>query len=168
MKEVSMPSDRKSQEVRREAIREILKGNARVEDQKGLVELLRERGIAATQSSVSRDLQELGAVRAKGHYEIPSWAEEDEEEAPFRKVLGFIRRVKPAGPFQTLLVTDPGAAGVVAQAIDASEWEDIVGTLAGDNSVLVLTENSFFQRMLFDRIKYYAGDEYEIIEGKVL
>jgi transcriptional regulator of arginine metabolism len=164
MKEVSMPSDRKSQELRREAIREILKGDDTVEDQKGLVELLRERGIAATQSSISRDLQELGAVRVKGHYEIPSWAEEDEEEAPFRRVLGFIRRVKPAGPFQTLLLTDPGAAGLVAQAIDESEWEDIVGTLAGDNSVLVLTENSFFQRMLFDRIKYYAGDEYEIIE----
>jgi len=159
-----MPSDRKSQELRREAIQEILKGDHTVEDQKGLVDLLRERGIAATQSSISRDLQELGAVRVKGHYEIPSWAEEDEEESPFRRVLGFIRRVKPAGPYQTLLLTDPGAASLVAQAIDESEWEDIVGTLAGDNSVLVLTDNSFFQRLLFDRIKYYAGDEYEIIE----
>ena len=158
-----MPSDRKSQELRREAIREILMGDHTVEDQKGLVELLRERGIAATQSSISRDLQELGAVRVKGHYEIPSWAEEDEEVSPFRRVLGFIRRVKPAGPYQTLLLTDPGAASVVAQAIDASGWEDIVGTLAGDDSVLILTDNIFFQKLLFDRIKYYAGDEYEII-----
>ena len=158
-----MPSDRKSQEVRREAIREILMVDRTVEDQKGLVERLRERGIPATQSSISRDLQDLGAVRVKGHYEIPSWAEEDEEASPFRRVLGFIRRVKPAGPYQTLIVTDPGAASVVAHAIDASEWGDIVGTLAGDNAVLILTENSFFQRLLFDRIKWYMGDEYDEI-----
>jgi transcriptional regulator of arginine metabolism len=89
---------------------------------------------------------------------IPSWSDE-EEESPFRRVVDFIREVRQAGPYQTLLITEAGAAGVVAQAIDAAEWEDIVGTLAGDDSVLILTENAFFQRLLFDRLKHYMGGE---------
>ena len=154
-----MPADREGQRQRREAIREILMGESQVEEQRELVEKLREKGIKATQSSVSRDLRDLGAVRSKGYYMIPSWADEEEEESPFRKVVDFIEEVKPAGPYQTLLITEAGAAGVVAQAIDAAEWEDIVGTLAGDNSVLILTENAFFQKLLFDRLRYYMEAE---------
>ena len=156
-----MPADREGQARRKEAIREILLSDQPVEEQKDLVERLRERGIQATQSSVSRDLRDLGAVRSKGHYTIPSWEEdeEEEEESPFRKVVPFILKVKPAGPYQTLLVTEPGAASVVAQAIDTEDWEDIVGTLAGDNSVLILTEHVFFQKLVFARLKYFLGVE---------
>src|SRR5690349_22429585 len=95
-----MSSDREVQAQRRQAIVEILTGDHKVEEQKELVELLRERGLPATQSSVSRDLKELGAVRTRGHYEIPSWTEEEDEESvsPFRKVAPFVRAVKPAGP----------------------------------------------------------------------
>ena len=154
-----MPAGREGQARRKEAIRDILMGNDRVEEQKEIVERLREMGIQATQSSVSRDLRDLGAVRSKGYYMIPSWSEE--EGSPFRRVTDFVRSVKPAGPYQILLVTDAGAAGVVAQAIDASGWEDIVGTLAGDDSVLILTENAFFQKLLYDRLKYYLQEERE-------
>jgi transcriptional regulator of arginine metabolism len=156
-----MPADREGQARRKEAIQEILKEDQKIEEQKDLVVRLRERGIQATQSSVSRDLRDLGAVRSKGYYMIPSWEEEEEEEqeSPFRKVVSFIREVRQAGPYQTLLITQPGAAGVVAQAIDAAEWEDIVGTLAGDNSVLILTEHVFFQKLLFARLKYFMESE---------
>jgi transcriptional regulator of arginine metabolism len=157
-----MPADRENQARRKEAIREILEEEGqKIEEQKDLVERLRERGIQATQSSVSRDLRDLGAVRSKGYYTIPSWADEEEEEqeSPFRKVVPFIREVRQAGPYQTLLITEPGAGGVVAQAIDAAEWEDIVGTLAGDNSVLVLTENHVFQKLLFGRFKWFMETE---------
>ncbi|MEA2600805.1 MAG: transcriptional regulator of arginine metabolism [Acidobacteriota bacterium] len=155
-----MPADREGQRQRREAIREMLMGEPRIEEQGEIVARLKERGIVATQSSVSRDLKDLGAVRSKGYYMIPSW-EEEEEESPFRRVVDFILEVKPAGPYQTLLITEPGAAGIVAQAIDAAEWEDIVGTLAGDSSVLILTEHVFFQRLLFDRLRYYMAAEVE-------
>jgi transcriptional regulator of arginine metabolism len=148
-----MPADREGQARRKEAIREILRADQEIEEQKDLVEKLREMGIQATQSSVSRDLRDLGAVRSKGYYMIPSWSEEEEES--FRKVVDFILEVKPAGPYQTLLITEPGAAGIVAQAIDSAQWEDIVGTLAGDNSVLILTDNALFQKLLFERLRYY-------------
>src|ERR1700712_5231896 len=117
-----MPADRENQTRRKEAIREILEEEGqKIEEQKDLVERLRERGIQATQSSVSRDLRDLGAVRSKGHYMIPSWEDEEEQDSPFRKVVTFIQEVRQAGPHQTLLLTIPGAGGVVAQAIDDSE-----------------------------------------------
>ena len=163
-----MPSDREVQAKRRQAILEILTGEGRVTEQKELVERLRMRGIAATQSNISRDLKVLGAVRTRGYYEIPSWTEEEEEEgaSPFRKVAPFVRSVKPAGPHMTLLVTDPGAGRVVAQGIADSEWEDIVGTVNGDDSVLILTENFFFQRLVYERLRYFLGsDGREIVEN---
>jgi len=155
-----MPADRAAQERRKEAIQEILRKDQGIEEQKDLVERLREMGIQATQSSVSRDLRDLGAVRSKGYYMIPSW-EEEEEESPFRKVVDFILEVKPAGPYQTLLITEPGAASLVAHAIDLGKWEDVVGTLAGDNSVLILTDHAFDQKLVFERLKYYmeGGEE---------
>lgn len=164
-----MSSDREVQARRRQAIVEILTGDQRVTDQRELVELLRQRGMTATQPSVSRDLKTLGAVRTQGYYEIPSWREEEEEGvSPFRKVLPFVRRVAQAGPYQLLLSTDQGAGRVVAQAINESEWEDIVGTVDGDSSVLILTENFLFQRLVYERIKYFATSdgEYEIDFGK--
>lgn len=158
-----MSSDREAQAKRRAAIIEILTGDRRLTEQKELVELLLEQGIPATQPSVSRDLKALGAVRTRGYYEIPSWEEEEEEGvSPFRKVLPFILAVKPAGPHQTLLVTKPGAGRIVSQAINESEWEDIVGTVDGDSAVLILTENFVFQRLVYERIKYFVSSDEEL------
>jgi len=162
-----MSSDRELQAKRRQAILEILAGDERFTDQRDLVARLRERGIPATQSSISRDLKFLGAVRTQGYYEIPSWVDEEGEEAsPFRKVVPFIRRVRQAGPYQMFIVTAPGAGRVVAQAIAESRWEDIVGIIEGDSGVLILTENFFFQRLVYSRLKHYLGAEegYEIVD----
>lgn len=165
-----MPSDREVQAKRREALVGILTGEEKVTDQRDLVEMLRKQGIPATQSSVSRDLKALGAVRTRGYYEIPSWTEEEDEDyiSPFRRVIPFIRRVKQAGPYQLLVVTEPGAGRIVSQAINDSEWEDVVGTIDGDSAVLILTENFFFQRLVYERIKYYARieEKTEILEPK--
>lgn len=162
-----MSSDRELQAKRREAIVEILTGDDPVAEQKELVERLRERGIAATQSSISRDLKVLGAVRSQGRYEIPSWNEE-EDGSPFRRVVQFVREVKPAGPYQTFLVTAPGAGRIVSQALNEAAWEDVVGTLESDSGVLILTENSFFQRLVFERLKRYITEDgtHQIIEMK--
>lgn len=161
-----MGGDREIQARRREAIVEILMGNQPVTEQQELVDRLRARGIPATQSSISRDLKALGAVRVQGFYEIPSWMDEDEggEVLPFRRVTSFVRKVRQAGPHQLLLVTNPGAGRVVAQAIEDSQWEDIVGTVNGDSSVLILTENFIFQRLVYERLKHFLGEDNDIIE----
>jgi transcriptional regulator of arginine metabolism len=156
-----MSADREAQAKRRQAVLQILLGDQKVTEQQELVEQLRAKGIPATQSSISRDLKVLGAVRTRGYYEIPSWTEEEEGEegaSPFRKAVPFVRSVKPCGPYQTLLVTEPGAGRMVSHAINESAWEDVVGTIEGDSSVLILTENFFFQRLVYERLKYFLSD----------
>jgi len=153
-----MPSDREIRERRRQAIREILLHEEPVEQQQDLVDRLRARGFSATQSNVSRDLRDIGAVRAQGQYMIPSWTQS--EDSPFRKVVPFIRKVKAAGPHQLLVVTDPGAGALVAQAIEDDQWTDLVGTVSGHSSVLILTENAFFQKLVYQRIRYYLGSDW--------
>lgn len=161
-----MSSDREIQAKRREAILAILAGEEKITEQKVLVERLIEKGIPATQSSISRDLKFLGAVRTQGYYEIPAWMEEEEDASPFRKVVPFIRRVKQAGPYQLFIVTAQGAGRVVAQGITESEWEDLVGIIEGDSGVLLLTENFFFQRLVYERLKHYitTTGEYEVFD----
>ena len=153
-----MSADREVQRHRQRVIRDILREEEPVADQRELVERLRKIGIPATQPSVSRDLKEIGAVRSGGRYYIPSWAERA-DESPFLRVLGLIRSVRTAGPYQMLILTQEGAGAAVAAAIDASDWEDLVGTVAGYSSVLLLTEHKFFQEMLIHRLKFFR-DEY--------
>jgi transcriptional regulator of arginine metabolism len=159
-----MPSDREVRDRRRQAIREILLQEEPVLHQHDLVSRLRDRGFAATQSNVSRDLRDIGAVRHNGQYMIPTWTQS--EDSPFRKIVPFIRKVSPAGPHNLLIVTDPGAGPAVAQAIEEDQWDDLVGTVGGHNSVLLLTDNFFFQKLVYQRIRYYLGMENVVLDGK--
>jgi transcriptional regulator of arginine metabolism len=118
---------------------------APIASQEELAELLRARGFEVTQATVSRDIAELGLVkapRADGHrYVLPeSAATGDAYDARLRRLLEDIPvRVGRSGLSLVLLAT-PGSAGAIAQAIDQSSLEEQVGTLAGDNTVLVLFE----------------------------
>src|SRR3954454_1417822 len=159
-----MPSDREVRDRRRQAIREILLNEEQVLHQHALVNRLRERGFAATQSNVSRDLRDIGAVRHNGQYMIPTWTQS--EDSPFRKIVPFIRKMNPAGPHNLLIVTDPGAGPAVAQAIEDDQWPDLVGTVAGHNSVLLLTDNFLFQKLVYQRMRYYLGMEFVKLEDE--
>jgi transcriptional regulator of arginine metabolism len=153
-----MPSDRSAREKRQQAILSIFSRGELVEEQKDLVHLLRERGIPATQSSISRDLRDLGIVRLGDHYVLP---DSFEDVLPFRRVAGFVKEIKPAGPYLTLMKTEAGAGPMVAQAIDLSGWEEVVGTVAGHSSTLILTDGVFDQKLLFARLKRYQEEEPE-------
>lgn len=95
-------------------------------------------------------------MRVTGHYEIPSWFD---EESPFRRAKGLVLKIVTAGPHQTLIVTQPGAGGLVAELLEASQWEDVLGTVAGYSSVLVLTHNKVFQDVIWHHLNYYLGEE---------
>jgi len=159
-----MPSDREVRDRRRQAIREILLHDEPVLHQHDLVNRLRDLGFAATQSNVSRDLRDIGAVRHNGQYMIPSWTQS--EDSPFRKIVPFIRKMNAAGPHNLLIVTDPGAGPAVAQAIEDDEWPDLVGTVTGHNSVLLLTDNFLFQKLVYQRIRYYLGMENVVLDNQ--
>jgi transcriptional regulator of arginine metabolism len=116
-----------------------------VGSQEELVELLREAGYEVTQATVSRDMAELGLVkvlRGDRHvYATPeSAATGNLYDSRLRRLLEDIPvRVGRSGLSLVLLAT-PGSAGAIAQAIDQSSLQDQVGTLAGDNTLLVLFE----------------------------
>jgi transcriptional regulator of arginine metabolism len=110
-----------------------------------LVELLRERGFDVTQATVSRDAAEIGLVkvpRGDRHiYATPETAATGNAyDARLRRLLEDIPvRIGRSG-LGLVLVATPGSAGAIAQAIDQSSFADQIGTLAGDNTLLVLFE----------------------------
>ena len=109
-----------------------------------LVELLAGEGVAATQATVSRDLEDLGAVKVRvfgGEVayavpELPSAQLAPQEH--LRRVLGeWVVEVAPSGNL-VLLRTPPGSAHVVASALDRSGLDGVLGTVAGDDTLLVV------------------------------
>jgi len=141
-----MPTAPEIQARRREAILEIIEGE-RVARQSDFVNLLAKRGMEATQSSVSRDLRELGIAKVgEGYAQIEG---PDETIAIERE---FIRRTDSAGPNLLVISTATGAAARVALSLDRSGWPEIVGTISGDDTIFVATRNANEQKLLIRRL----------------
>jgi transcriptional regulator of arginine metabolism len=115
------------------------------------VELLARRGLEATQSSVSRDLRELGVAKVGGRYVAPPEREGDPQE--LAGAAAFVRTVRPAGPNLTVVLTVVGAAQTVALAIDRAGWPGVVGTLGGDDTVFVATAAARDQKHFLQRLE---------------
>ncbi len=134
-----MPSRTESWQQRRAVIEEILRTEP-IHSQVDLVERLTERGFSVTQSSVSRDLQEIGAVRVDGRYLTPDrLGAARPGAAELADVAGFVLGVAAAGPNLLVVRTPPGIAALVALALDHAGWPEVVGTVAGDDTFLVAT-----------------------------
>lgn len=145
-----MPPTSQEQQQRRAAIRDLL-AHGPAATQAFLVRALEDRGFVATQSSVSRDLRELGAVKTAGGYELPTAASADESQVA--AVADLLRGVTPAGSNLLVIHTGTGAAQRVALALDRSGWPGMVGTIAGDDTIFVATESAHAQKTLIARIE---------------
>ncbi len=139
-----------SQLERRSAIVKILR-NGIVRRQSELVGLLRKDGHDVTQSSVSRDLRDLGALKASGRYVLPP-DEIIRANGDFDALSQFVRQVRRAGPCLTIVRTTIGAAQSVAVAIDKAEWPEVVGTISGDDTIFIATERESAQTTLIGRL----------------
>jgi transcriptional regulator of arginine metabolism len=145
-----MPNSPEDQLQRRETIRQLLL-RAPADTQRALVDALNSRGLLATQSSVSRDLRELGAIKTNRGYELPSSSSDDVDE--LHEVADFLRSITPAGPNLTVIRTAIGAAQRVALALDRSNWPEIVGNIGGDDTVFVASDSAASQRILISKIE---------------
>ena len=146
-----MPATDQIRRRRQHAIVEILRRQP-VSRQAELVSLLRDEGIAATQSSISRDLRQLGISKLDQGYQsaVDNDAATDDDMAA---VAGFIRDIQPAGGSLTVITTRVGAAQRVAVYVDRSGWPEIVGTVSGDDTIFVATRNGREQKQLLARLR---------------
>ena len=144
-----MPITRENRERRQQAIRQILQ-NQPVGRQSELVALLEQRGIPATQSSVSRDLRELGIAKLGEAY-APALMDQPADNPP--PPPDFVRSVRNAGTNLMVIRTAIGAASRVAVYLDRSGWPEIVGTISGDDTVFIATESGAAQQRLTARLR---------------
>ncbi len=117
-----------------------------VTSQPQLVELLADQGVHVTQATVSRDLERLGAVRVRkgGHlvYALPVEEEPADPMLRLREVLLLVRSMEASGNM-AVLKTAPANAMPVARAFDVADLPEVVGTVAGDDVVLVIAREPF-------------------------
>ncbi|MEZ5312848.1 MAG: hypothetical protein R2862_03910 [Thermoanaerobaculia bacterium] len=146
-----MPTDLQQRDRRRHVIVDLVR-RSRIASQDELLARLEARGIEATQSSVSRDLRDLGVGKAGGRYVLP-----DQLGPETRDELGevgqFVRDLRPAGPHLTVVTTTTGAAQAVAIAFDHASFPELVGTVAGDDTIFVATASAAAQRRFLERLR---------------
>jgi len=116
----------------------------RIGTQEELTAHLERVGVAATQSSVSRDLVELGVVKHNGHYTLPR----NSTGARARGLLG----LDPAGDVLIVAKCEPGLASAVAVEIDRALIPEIVGTLAGEDTIFIAVTEHKSQRAAIKKI----------------
>jgi transcriptional regulator of arginine metabolism len=125
----------------------------RVGTQFELLDALADSGCAVTQATISRDIRELGLEKTRDQfgrprYALPHAARRGNPVEALKNVLGqFGRRVTPAGNI-VVLQSELGAAPAIARALDELGHERVVGTLAGDDTVLVVAPSERDARTL--------------------
>lgn len=149
-----------SKRERHAQVLDVIKEN-RVSSQEALRELLLERGTEVTQATLSRDIRELRLVKVPdadgtAHYSLP---EEWESTPPLESLLPTLFRSVDGVDHLLVIHTLKGAAQTVAAAIDWEEWPEVVGTLAGDDTILIILRNPEALVDLRGRIERMAGLE---------
>jgi transcriptional regulator of arginine metabolism len=121
----------------------------RIGTQQELTALLDRAGFVATQPSVSRDLEELGVVKHNGHYTLPRAT----NGAAARGLLG----LEMAGDALVVAKCEPGLASAVAVEIDRAGLAEIVGTLAGEDTVFIAVRERKAQRSVMKKVLELFG-----------
>lgn len=110
-------------------------------NQNAIVALMRKSGWKVTQASVSRDVHELGLVKANGSYtqlhDLPTPATSPAAAEVATRMRGLLTDAKSVGSHLLVVKTVAGAASTVAAAIDEQHLRDAAGTLAGDDTIFV-------------------------------
>jgi len=134
-----------------------------IHNQMELVELLAAEGVAATQATVSRDLDDLGAIKVRvpggdGAYAIPELPKDQfAPEDHLRRVLGdWVVEVASSANL-VVLRTPPGSAHVVGSALDRAGLEGILGTVAGDDTLILVADEEIGGRRVAQQLTDLAG-----------
>jgi transcriptional regulator of arginine metabolism len=143
---------------RHSAIREVL-NHSSVPSQDELRRRLARRGFHVMQATLSRDIHELRLSKGPVGYSLPNaLAEEEDDSLPgIREVLGSFGLEARQAMNQLVLITTTGSAQPVAAGIDYEDWPEVVGTIAGDDTVLIICPDERQARTLKIRIEEFIG-----------
>jgi transcriptional regulator of arginine metabolism len=140
--------------LRQRAILDLIR-TQEITSQEQLLEELLARKIDVSQSTLSRDIQELGLAKSGGHYTVvgaePPRASDDVIRRTLREFLTDVAVAQNL----VVLKTGPGHASTVSRAVDDAGWEEIVGSLAGDDTIFVAARSVNESRRVAERIREY-------------
>jgi len=142
---------------RERRIREII-ARHQVGTQEELAEALRRQGLAVTQATVSRDIKRLGLIKApakdgRARYVVPERPSPIDVLRRLRSALAEYVLSVDAGEDLVVVHTLTGCASAVAEAIDETRWDEVVGTVAGDNTILVVPRRRAMRDRLLLRLR---------------
>jgi transcriptional regulator of arginine metabolism len=133
-----------------------------IKSQTELAHMLADEGVVITQATLSRDLEELNAIKVSGAYLIPEdgtrlLRESFQGPARLLKLLRELLTNVDASGNIAVLRTPPGAAQFLASALDRSGLTDVVGTIAGDDTIFVVARDVTGGKALADKLAEWAG-----------
>jgi transcriptional regulator of arginine metabolism len=146
---------------RQDAVLQVL-GSHQVASQEDLKRLLAAQGWSVTQATLSRDLRELGVVRASSgegaRYLLPAMVADESKPSLDNLLPQFFSRVDGVGEL-IVLHTLPGGAQPIAEAVDAAGWPEVIGTLGGENTILVVCRSASAREVLTKRLRELANPD---------
>ena len=130
-------------ELRQTAILKLISAK-QIGRQEELAEVLEKRGFSVTQSSVSRDLLELGIVKVGGFYALP--------QKPKNSIVFGLLSLEIAGENMIVAKCEAGLASACAVRIDASQIEEVIGTIAGDDTIFIAVRGQKEQKAALKKV----------------
>lgn len=148
-----MTADRRKRQLK---ILELVATQA-IRTQEELSTRLAEEGWEVTQPTLSRDIQQLGLVKMEGAYRRPPTGEQFAPDSDERRIAEGMIGADPAGDALVVIRTPPGEANRVGAALDRLAWSEVVGTIAGDDTIFVAVKDQPAQRRFLKVLEGLAG-----------
>ena len=128
-----------------------------IANQEDLRRTLAQRGVHVTQATLSRDVHELRLSKGPTGYAIEASTSEADDMPDIKEVLKNFGLEARQATNLLVLITTTGSAQPVAAGIDYEDWPEVLGTIAGDDTVLVICPNNKQAKTLKTRIEAYLG-----------
>lgn len=141
-----------SKKARQGRILEICR-RGEVHSQEELSTFLGREGVEVTQATLSRDIRDLGLVKVRGSYQISGELHSSPPDDALRRAFEqFVLRTGVSGNM-VMIKTSPGNAHSVGVVLDAAQWPEVLGTVAGDDTIFVLLRSSRSGNKVLERIR---------------
>jgi len=124
-----------------------------IRSQEELSTLLQRENVPVTQATLSRDIRELGLIKVRGMYQSPGKLLPGVPNGNLRRTLEQYVISTAISENIVVIKTSPGNAHSVGVVLDAAQWSEVLGTIAGDDTIFVLARNNHTSKKVLERIR---------------